>query len=136
MQIESKSAPDDVAVIRRGLEACKTKFAGSDNYQALNVFVRDENDAVIGGLLGGTYWQWLSIDILWLEADARGAGLGVKLVGMAEVEAVRRGCEYAHVDTTDYQAPKLYERLGYTKFGELPNCPSGFNRYYFYKQME
>jgi GNAT superfamily N-acetyltransferase len=85
--------------------------------------------------VGGTYWGWLYVEILWLDARARGRGLGARLMAMAEQEAQRRGCRGAHLDTMSFQALPFYERMGYTVFGVLEDLPPGHRRYFLKKKL-
>jgi len=45
------------------------------------------------------------------------------------------GCRISHLDTFDFQAKGFYEKLGYTVFGVLEDCPEGHNRYYMSKKL-
>jgi GNAT superfamily N-acetyltransferase len=64
-------------------------------------------------LLGGTYWGWLYVSILWIDEKYRKNGIGSKLLKDAETEALRRGCEYAHLDTMSFQALGFYKKKKY-----------------------
>ncbi len=48
---------------------------------------------------------------------------------LAEQEAVKRGCRYAHLETIDFQALPFYQKLGYEIFATLQNYPPGHVRY-------
>ena len=133
--LESDSDDSDLATVRRGLERFNNQFAGPDNYLPLNVFVRSDDGRVIGGLLGGTFWRWLSIDVVWLANEVRGQGVGSQLLKLAEDEAMRRGCHHALVDSLDFQAPAFYRKQGYATFGELADCPEGHVRTYMHKML-
>jgi GNAT superfamily N-acetyltransferase len=101
----------------------------------IHSYAMDAADSVIGGLIGrtNTIPEWLEITVLWVEAQLRGRGVGRELMHLAEEEAKRRGCRYARVNTTQFQAPGFYPRLGYTLYGQLDSCPQGETVYYFYK---
>lgn len=88
-----------------------------------------------GGLLGHTHWNWLFVSHLWVADPLRGRGYGRALMVQAEEEALRRGCDHAHLDTFDFQARAFYERLGYTVFGQLADYPSGHTRYFLQKEL-
>ena len=45
------------------------------------------------------------------------------MLQVAEAEDHRRGCQYAYVDTMDYQA-QFYQRLSYTIAGQLDDWDS------------
>jgi hypothetical protein len=39
------------------------------------------------------------------------------------------------VETADWQARPFYEKLGYTVFATLDNCPEGHTRYFLKKDL-
>jgi len=133
--LESNPDPETSAWINQRLHEYNRQQSEDDHHQLLAVFVRDETGALAGGLLGGTYWGWLHIDILWVREDSRRSGLGKQMLIKAEAEAVRRGCRHAHVDTHDFQAPDFYLRNGYTIWGVLEDLPPGHKRIYLRKDL-
>lgn len=100
------------------------------------VLALEREGRVLGGLVARTNYGWLRIDLLAVDDALRGGGWGRKLVGEAETMARERGCFAAWVDTYSFQAPGFYERLGYTPFGELPDCPPGERRLFFWKRLD
>ncbi len=127
--------PDAAQAVREGLIAYNRSRVGGDGYRELAIFLRDPDHTVVGGLLGGTYWGWLSIEIVWIAEHLRGQGYGHALLARAEREAVRRGCRHTHLDTMSFQARPFYEREGYTVFGELHDIPLGHSRYFMQKAL-
>jgi GNAT superfamily N-acetyltransferase len=77
----------------------------------------------------------LWIDLLFVPESMRGIGIGRKLMTLAEGEAVRRACRAAALDTFSFQARGFYERLGYSVFGTLDDCPPGHRRFYLTKRL-
>lgn len=134
--LERQPRAEDIAEIRAGLEAYNRRYAADGEYEPLVIVVRAADQSIAGGLLGGTYWGWLHVDILWLAEAARGQGLGTRLMAMAEQEALGRGCRRAHLDTMDFQALPFYERLGYAVWGVLENLPVGHRRYFLQKALQ
>lgn len=137
--LETNAAPEDIKVIQDGLSIfnrSKIRVDAGDDLQLLHLLVRDNSGLVLGGLLGGTYWNWLHISILWLADDLRGQRIGSDLMGMAEAEAVKRGCHSALVDTMSFQALPFYEKLGYTVWGQLEDFPPGHTRYFLRKRLQ
>ncbi len=136
---EINPAQEEVAIIKAGLSAFNRQALGNDaedNYQALNLFVRAEDDTIMGGLLGGSWWGWVYISVLWVHDDLRGQHFGTQLMEMAEDEGLKRGCHSIFVDTHSFQALPFYLKLGYTLFGELENFPVGHTRYYLQKRLQ
>lgn len=101
---------DEIDYINKSLEEYNNKIVGPDNHELLNIVEYKDNHEIIGGLLGGTYWGWLYISILWVDEKYRHQGIGKKLIAEAKQEAEKRGCKYAHVDTMSFQAPKFYKK--------------------------
>ena len=118
-----------------GLAAYNLQFAPADGHQALAIFAHDADKNLVGGLLGGTAWSWLYINILWLDEAVRHQGLGQKLLTMAEQEAVRRGCRHAYFDTLSFQARGFYEKNGYIVFAVLNDFPPGHKKYFMKKNL-
>jgi GNAT superfamily N-acetyltransferase len=135
MSLETSASPQDQQVIRERLTAYNVAQGGDDRYQPLDIFVRDQDDEIIGGLIGNTYWGWLAINLLWIHERMRGLGLGSRMVIAAEQEALRRGCHGAHVDTMSFQAPDFYLKMGYEIFGQIDDIPVSYSRYYLKKKL-
>jgi GNAT superfamily N-acetyltransferase len=91
----------------------------------LDLFLRDETQAIVGGLVASTFWSWLDIDDLWLREDLRHRGFGSQLLLLAEQEALARECRRARVTTFSFQARGFYERFGYRVVGRLDDFPPG-----------
>jgi GNAT superfamily N-acetyltransferase len=103
----------------------------------VQISILDASGHVLGGLIGRTHSipEWLEISIMWIEESARRSGLGRRLMEEAEHEARRRGCRYARVTTSGFQAPGFYKKLGFVPYGALENCPPGETVYYLWKQL-
>ncbi len=97
--------------------------------QPLDVYVRDGEGQLLGGIVCDTFWGWLCIDLVWLDERARGRRYGSRMMAMAEVEARRRGCTRARVTTYSFQARGFYEKLGYRVVGQLDDWPPGGAHY-------
>ena len=50
--------------------------------------------------------------------------------------AAHRGCTVVFLSTMTFQAPRFYEKCGYTAFGTLPHAPADLGRIWFAKQIE
>jgi GNAT superfamily N-acetyltransferase len=103
----------------------------------LHIFAYDDNDQLVGGVTAHTHTLpfWLEVSVLWVDETQRGQGLGSQLMRQAEQEALARGCRYARLATSHYQAPGFYAKLGYLQYGYLENCPPGEHVTYFWKPL-
>ncbi len=124
-----------VAAIQRGLHQFNQEMGGPYDREPVTVLARDEEEAVKGGLLGLTYWNWLFIDWLWLAREVRGQGLGTDLLARAEAVARERGCTDAYTDTFSFTAPGFWKRNGWTEAGRLDGMPPGHSRIWYRKKL-
>jgi GNAT superfamily N-acetyltransferase len=127
---------EDRAAVLNGLIQFNEAHAGPHGWHPLAVLVRDSaTGRTVGGLAGASFHGWLFIELLWLPDHLRSAGLGTRLIRQAEAEASRRGCRGIWLDTYSFQARGFYEKLGYTQFGMLDDCPPGHQRFYLAKRL-
>lgn len=127
---------NEIEFVNNALEKFNDFHAGPDNHVLLNIVEYDENQNVIAGILGGTYWGWLHIDILWVDENFRSKKIGSRLLIAAENEAKKRGCHSVHVDTMSWQAPEFYKKHGYELISELDNIPDGYKKFHFIKRLD
>jgi GNAT superfamily N-acetyltransferase len=133
---DSPSKADTDVVLREliGFNEAATGIPG-DELHHFAALVRDESRNTVGGAIGGSYYGWLVIDLLWLPESLRGTGLGTQVMRMAEEEARARGCIGIRLDTFSFQARGFYEKLGFSVFGTLPEHPPGHTRYWLSKRL-
>jgi GNAT superfamily N-acetyltransferase len=129
------SDPAEVRLVIDGLVGFNTAQAGREGGRRLAVFVRDADNAVIGGVVGHTQWNWLFVSHLWLSQELRGRGLGRELMGAIEARATEGGCDASHLDTYDFGALPFYVHRGYRIFGSLPDFPTGHTRSFLWKRL-
>ena len=131
------TVPDEkeIKYIRDSLYRFNEERVGDDGHTPLNIVEYDEYGNIAGGLIGGTYWGWMYVDILWVREDRRGRGIGTALLREAECEARRRGCHHVHLDTMSWQAPEFYKKYGYEVIGTLPDIPSGNQKHLLMKAL-
>ena len=126
---------NEIEHVRESLMRFNTELVGEDGHTPLSIVEYDERGSIIGGIIGGTYWGWLYIDILWVHEDHRRKGIGSKLLSEAEREAVRRNCHHVHLDTMSWQAPGFYKKHGYEVIAVLPDIPKGNQKYLLKKAL-
>lgn len=132
---ERELPPADLASLYAGLMAADPPLPRGRNYQPLVLAMRDAEGRLRGGLLGETIWTWLSVGVIWVAPDLRGAGHGARLLRLAEDLAVIRGCTHARLDTFDWQARAFYERRGYAVYGQLDGFPVGHTQFHLRKAL-
>ena len=130
-----KPSEEEIQYIRQSLALFNKQAVGDDGHTPFQIISYDGKGEPIAGLIGGTYWGWMYIDILWVHEDHRKQGIGSKLLHEAEQEALRRGCHHVHLDTMSWQAPLFYQKHGYEIIGILPDIPSGNQKYLLMKAL-
>ena len=133
--MNSNPSKNEIDFVREALSQFNDNCVGNDGHTPLNLVEYDSHGNIIAGILGGTYWGWMYVDILWVHENHRKKGIGTKLLLEAEKEAVRRGCHHVHLDTMSWQAPKFYKKHGYEIIGVLPDIPSGNQKYLLIKGL-
>ncbi|AIF65943.1 GNAT family N-acetyltransferase [Terribacillus saccharophilus] len=97
--------------------------------------VRDEAGSIVGGVTCTLFWQHMHIDFLWVEETKRKEGLGAKLLAEAENFAKQKGARLIKLDSFSFQAPRFYEKHGYTVYGKLEDHPVGHTQYFLVKRL-
>ncbi|MFL5178526.1 MAG: GNAT family N-acetyltransferase [Microvirga sp.] len=120
--------------ILKGLLAFNKRALGNWNFKPLSITLRHRG-AIVGGLYGETYLNWMYISLFWLADEFRGKGFGSKIMQTAEKEARKRGVKNAFVDSFSFQAPGFYKKLGYREFGRLEAYPEGHHRAWMTKAL-
>jgi ribosomal protein S18 acetylase RimI-like enzyme len=89
--------------------------------QQKEIIIISDNTQILGWLRFGYFWDLIPImNMLSLEDEYRGKGLGFQLVSYWEAEMSKQG--YKSVMTTtlsDEQAQHFYRKLGYKDVGAL-----------------
>lgn len=135
LTLTDQPAPEDLAAIGKGLSAFNEADVGPADRRPLAVVLRENDGTIAGGLSGFTAWGWLYVQWLWVDDRNRGQNLAGRMLDAAEIEAHQRGCHGAWIDTFSPIALKVYQRHGYTPFGELPNFPVGRTRTFLQKKL-
>lgn len=83
------------------------------NRKNLGLKLQDAEGKLLAGISGKTFGYWLLIEYLWIYDALRHQKIGTRLLLEAESQAKARGCQFALLDTLDFQAKPFYERHGY-----------------------
>lgn len=121
--------------LRGRLYAFNAERTGVDDGRLLVVDLRDERDRLVGGLFGWTWGGTAFVDLLYVDPDQRGRGLGRALMSAAEDEARERGCHQLVLATHDFQAPAFYAKLGFAEVGRFVDYPRGGYQVQLAKQL-
>jgi GNAT superfamily N-acetyltransferase len=121
--------------VRDHLDTYNVAVTGHAEYHSVSIFLRDEHDEILGGLLGNMWGGWLHVGFLWVTEALRGQGHGSTLLETAERLARERGCQAVWLTTFSFQAPAFYPKFGYEVFATLDDHPSGHRHFFLKKRL-
>jgi GNAT superfamily N-acetyltransferase len=133
--ITTEPAPEQVQFLEDRIYEFNAGVTGITGGAWLAIFVRDEQDRIVGGICGNTWGGCLEIRQLWVEESRRKKGLGTRLLAAAEQEAFRRGCTQMHLMTFSFQAPEFYARHGFEVVPTLNDHPQGHRNLLLRKRL-
>jgi GNAT superfamily N-acetyltransferase len=117
--------PHEIGKLEERLYEFNRAITGRGDGEGLAFVLRDETGRMIGAAAG---YSWAGISELrqmWVEESLRGRGFGRALLEAFIAEATRRGVKRIWVASYDFQAPGLYERLGFVRMAEFEGWPEG-----------
>jgi GNAT superfamily N-acetyltransferase len=118
------------------LDGASRDVIGPAEPRLLVIPIRSDSGIVTGGLWGVTLFRWLEVEMLFVPRPMRGQGVGSALMAAAEIEARDRRCLGIRVDASSFQAGQFYEKIGFSLFGALEDCPPGHRRLFFQKRLK
>ncbi|MBB3112870.1 GNAT superfamily N-acetyltransferase [Paenibacillus phyllosphaerae] len=86
-------------------------------------------------MLSTLCWNWIEVDILWVDESRRGLGYGTYLLQEIERIAREKGCTMIKLNTFSFQAPEFYRKQGYEQIAVIHDAPTGSSHYYFKKAI-
>lgn len=90
----------------------------------LTVQILDDSGDLAAGMSGWTWGVAAGIGMTWVREEARGLGLGERLLTSFEDEARARGCTHVFVTSFTFQAPGFYEKHGYREIFRWEGLPT------------
>lgn len=130
-----RGSSEDAKYVREKLIQFNSKHIPDGRYEEIQLSVKDENGFIVAGLNGEMCWNWMEIDILWVEERRRGQGLGEQLLMEAEQLARSKACDFIKLNTFSFQAPEFYKKYGYAALCVIDNAPTGYRHYYYIKRL-
>jgi GNAT superfamily N-acetyltransferase len=123
------------AIIDAGLHASNLAAAASlQDVQGLSCFAHAPSGQVIGGAIGRTWGACCELQQLWVHEAHRRQGLGAALVSAFHARAETRGCQTFYLTTFSFQAPRLYQSLGYQMVATVDGFAPGVRKHTMVRQ--
>ncbi len=99
-------------------------------------FVVLDNDQFIGGIYGHFQFEYLFINVLFVDKKYRGKRIASKLMHMIESEAVKQDVTNIFLTTFEFQALDFYKKRGYEVVMTIEDFPKGFAEYTLFRKMK
>lgn len=129
----TRGTNEEAEYVRNKLIEFNKKHVPNVKFEEVHLCVKNETGEIIAGLNGVVCWNWMEIDILWVDEDHRGEGHGAQLLQEADRIAREKNCTFITLNTFSFQAPDFYKKYGYETIAMIEDAPIGY-RHYFYKK--
>ncbi|WP_440117874.1 GNAT family N-acetyltransferase [Paenibacillus sp. QZ-Y1] len=134
----SPSTVEDSAYVRQQLVSYNAAHVSDElknRYEEMNYNIKNEAGEIVAGVLSTLCWNWVELDILWVDSKQRHQGYGSQLLCEVERLAREKHCDFVMLNTFSYQAPEFYKKHGYQLITTIENAPTGHHHYYFKKNL-
>ncbi|WP_448556694.1 GNAT family N-acetyltransferase [Thalassotalea montiporae] len=139
IEVTSFPSEENLKTISKGIQSFNQQHISDDivfeEDTKFAVFAKNASGEIQGGMRATAFWNYCIIELLWLSPNARGLGVGAKLIAAAEKYALEKGFKYMRTETLSFQARPFYEKLGFRVFGELADYPKGHTTYCLVKEL-
>jgi GNAT superfamily N-acetyltransferase len=134
-QLEINPPPEKVETLRGQLRQYNREMGQTDQGTGLGIFIRDDEETLIGGVSAWLWGTTLEVNFLWLSESLRGQGIGQQLMAQIEKAAVERGARQAVLSTFSFQAPDFYDKLGYEILATIDDMGNDHKKFYLRKYL-
>ena len=90
---------------------------------------------LVGGVTFYIHNGWIFLLCGYVWPEWRNKGIYKKMLEILAVKAKLTGLSGIFASTYDWEAPKVYERLGFIRGAVLCNCPRGNTSIDYYKEV-
>ena len=94
-----------------------------------------DGEKLIGGAIGFIQYNWYFLDMLYVDTKYRKKGIATKLITEIEKYSKDKKLTGIRMETWNFQAKGFYEKMGYTVWAQIENCPPGTIDYYLKKNL-
>ncbi len=135
--IQQRPTPEEIARVDEIFDLAAKEFVAPSQIpkEDFGLQIRSDENKIIAGLTAKLFWNWMYIDMLWVEPEFQKSGIGTRLIYRAEEIARERKFTGIYLWTQSWQAPDFYRKLGYTEIMKVEDFPPGHARFAFRKYL-
>lgn len=94
-----------------------------------------EDGKIVAGIVGGSCFDTLEIDFLFVEEAYRGKGYGRQLLQYAEEKGKADGLKRVFLNTYSFQAPEFYKSQGYWETFRIDHAYGTCSQFFYQKEL-
>ncbi|MFA7560765.1 MAG: GNAT family N-acetyltransferase [Candidatus Izemoplasmatales bacterium] len=135
---ETEKSQKSIKEYDQVLKKANKKIRKSLNFSSEVVdiqFVALDDGEFVGGIYGNFQYDYLFINILFVDEDYRGRQIATRLMDLIEDAARKRGVYNLYLTTFEFQALGFYQKRGYQKVMTIYDFPIGFKEYTVHKRL-
>ncbi len=97
-------------------------------------YVYEDESGVLGRIVGDIFWDTLSLRFFYVDKDARGKGVGSKLLEKVEQIALEHDCKHVTLESMSFNSWKFYLGRGYEVMAKIEDSPCEGETHYFLRK--
>lgn len=132
--LDESPTAEDISVVAQGVRRHALTEIDGEESPPIACFARFER-VIVGGIVGRVIRGRMFVDLLWVEENRRGHGLGTSLLQSMERVAGERGCRDMMLETLSDATARLYEAAGYRLVAQIPDYIPGFAKRVLLKSL-
>ena len=125
------ATPEETGLTARNLLDHSTRAINTSTAHTPFAILAYDGEKYIGAAIGKIFFNWLHIDLFWVDEACRKQGIGRNLMQQAEQQARQQNLSGIEVWTQSWQAPEFYRKLGYEEFAVIDDFAPGRKRHAF-----
>ena len=126
----------ELDVIESNIYAYNRNAVGRDDARGLGFVIRDEAGRIVGVATGYSWAGTSELKQMWVDEAYRGRGYARELLNAFAAEAAIRGVRRIWVQSHDFQAPGMYEKMGFVRVAEIADWPEGHSNVILCRTLE
>ena len=137
MKFEETLLPEksDVMTLQNMIRTYNRQNFETANQTDFAIYIKDDNENVMGGISGKIFGNWMDIDYLVIHESLRKNGLGRELLQKAEDLALRSNCKNIFLYTFDFQGKDFYPKFGFKEVYVKREYPLTGSEHFFVKKL-
>ena len=117
--VERDLTKDELEIVHAGFDRHQLQHGNIISPRTRLGFVLIDDNRFVGCASGLRDNKWYYLSDLWLEEEYRSKGFGAKLLDLWEKRVEAEGVKNIFTWTAGFQAPRFYEKQGYSVFVEF-----------------